>query len=170
MGLMHFSLSWFSRLFWRPRLAQPTRHGHSSLPGSRSRFEPSGYIPAFLARSRKPPPVRSGQLSPSMARQHQHRHHPGEKHVRISLVSEPNRRKGPCLRLGFLWCFSRGSAKQHCLVCPGIGMATSCNQNTPEGMLEQIATSQKLGGDGVIFSSSSSLTREFLQKLKTLRD
>jgi hypothetical protein len=55
-------------------------------------------------------------------------------------------------------------------VCPGIGMATSYNQNTPEGMLEQIATSQKLGGDGVVFSSSSSLTREFLQKLKTLRD
>jgi hypothetical protein len=58
--------------------------------------------------------------------------------------------------------------KGHCLVCPGIG--TSHNQNTPDGMVEQMAISRRLGGDGVVFFSSSSLTTDFLQKLKTTRD
>ena len=52
------------------------------------------------------------------------------------------------------------------LVCPGIGIGTSHNQNTPQGMLEQMDLSRKLGGDGVIFFSSSSLTPEFLKALK----
>jgi uncharacterized lipoprotein YddW (UPF0748 family) len=74
---------------------------------------------------------------------------------------------------GFFEKYSRRAieiGKRQCLVCPGIGIVTSHNQNTPEGMLEQIAISRKLGGDGVIFFSSSSLTTEFLQKLKTVRD
>jgi uncharacterized lipoprotein YddW (UPF0748 family) len=54
----------------------------------------------------------------------------------------------------------------HCRVCPGIGIGTSHNQNTPEGMLEQMKISQSLGADGVIFFSSSSLTGPFLEKLK----
>ena len=55
------------------------------------------------------------------------------------------------------------------LVCPGIGIGTSHNQNTPAGMLEQVALSDKLGADGVVFFSSSSLTAEFLAALKTVR-
>ena len=51
-------------------------------------------------------------------------------------------------------------------VCPGIGIGTSHNQNTPEGMLGQIETSRRLGADGVIFFSSSSLTEPFLAALR----
>jgi uncharacterized lipoprotein YddW (UPF0748 family) len=55
--------------------------------------------------------------------------------------------------------------KGHCLVCPGIG--TSHNQNTPDGMVEQMSISRRVGSDGVVFFSSSSLTADFLQELKT---
>jgi uncharacterized lipoprotein YddW (UPF0748 family) len=53
-----------------------------------------------------------------------------------------------------------------CQVCPGIGIGTSHNQNTPEGMIEQMRISKSLGADGVVFFSSSSLTAPFLEKLK----
>jgi uncharacterized lipoprotein YddW (UPF0748 family) len=53
-----------------------------------------------------------------------------------------------------------------CQVCPGIGIGTSHNQNTPEGMIDQIRTSKSQGADGVIFFSSSSLNGPFLEKLK----
>jgi len=52
------------------------------------------------------------------------------------------------------------------LVCPGIGLGTSHNQNTPEGMRGQIAASRRLGGDGFILFSSSSLTDPFLAALR----
>lgn len=55
------------------------------------------------------------------------------------------------------------------LVCPGIGIGTSHNQNTPAGMREQMNISQRLGGNGVIFFSSSSLTESFLQSLRSGR-
>jgi len=55
--------------------------------------------------------------------------------------------------------------KGHCQICPGIGIGTSHNQNTPEGMLEQLKISRNLGSDGVIFFSSGSLKSEFLTKL-----
>jgi uncharacterized lipoprotein YddW (UPF0748 family) len=55
------------------------------------------------------------------------------------------------------------------LVCPGIGIGTSHNQNTPAGMWEQMNISQRLGGNGVIFFSSSSLTESFLQSLRSGR-
>lgn len=55
------------------------------------------------------------------------------------------------------------------LVCPGIGIGTSHNQNTPAGMREQMDISQRLGGNGVIFFSSSSLTESFLQSLRSGR-
>lgn len=51
-------------------------------------------------------------------------------------------------------------------VCPGIGIGTSHNQNTPEGMLAQIETSRRLGAAGVVFFSSSSLTEPFLAALR----
>jgi uncharacterized lipoprotein YddW (UPF0748 family) len=57
--------------------------------------------------------------------------------------------------------------KGRCQVCPGIGIASSHNQNTPEGMIRQMKISQDCGADGVIFFSSGSLTAPFLEKLKT---
>ena len=59
--------------------------------------------------------------------------------------------------------------KGFCLVCPGIGIGTSHNQNTPEGMVEQMRMSQALGADGVVFFSGGSLSAPFLEKLKAGR-
>lgn len=59
-----------------------------------------------------------------------------------------------------------GSAGGRTLVCPGIGIGTSHNQNTPEGMLEEMRISKALGGDGVVYFSSSSLKAPFLEALK----
>jgi uncharacterized lipoprotein YddW (UPF0748 family) len=56
--------------------------------------------------------------------------------------------------------------KGRCQVCPGIGIGTSHNQNTPEGMIEQMRISSSLGADGVVFFSSSSLNQPFLEKLR----
>jgi len=55
------------------------------------------------------------------------------------------------------------------LVCPGIGIGTSHNQNTPEGMLREMEISERLGADGVIFFSSSSLAPDFLKILELTR-
>jgi uncharacterized lipoprotein YddW (UPF0748 family) len=55
--------------------------------------------------------------------------------------------------------------KGRTLVCPGIGIGTSHNRNTPEGMIEQMRISRALGAEGVVFFSSSSLTAPFLEKL-----
>ena len=59
--------------------------------------------------------------------------------------------------------------KGQCQVCPGIGIGSSHNQNTPEGMIEQMRISKSLGADGVVFFSSSSLTAPFIEKLKALK-
>jgi len=61
--------------------------------------------------------------------------------------------------------FGRG----HCQVCPGIGIGTSHNQNTPDGMIEQMKVSKALGADGVIFFSTNSLNEPFLEKLKAAK-
>jgi uncharacterized lipoprotein YddW (UPF0748 family) len=53
------------------------------------------------------------------------------------------------------------------LVCPGIGIGTSHNQNTPEGMIEEMRITKALKGDGVVYFSSSSLKQPFLDALKT---
>jgi uncharacterized lipoprotein YddW (UPF0748 family) len=60
-------------------------------------------------------------------------------------------------------------AKGRSLVCAGIGIGTSHNQNTPEGMLRQMDVSRELGADGVIFFSGSSLGEPFLAALKDRR-
>lgn len=57
------------------------------------------------------------------------------------------------------------AAQGRCLVCPGIGLATSHNQNTPEGMLAEMAKSRACGADGVVFFSGRSLKPAFLEKL-----
>ena len=54
-------------------------------------------------------------------------------------------------------------------VCPGIGIGTSHNQNTPEGMIEQMKISKKLKSDGVVYFSSSSLKQPFLDRLKAAK-
>jgi uncharacterized lipoprotein YddW (UPF0748 family) len=59
-----------------------------------------------------------------------------------------------------------GFAKGRTLVCPGIGIATSHNQNTPEGMLEEMRITKAAGADGVVYFSSSSLKEPFLEALK----
>lgn len=62
-----------------------------------------------------------------------------------------------------------GIGKGRALVCPGIGIGTSHNQNTPQGMVEQMRISGSLGADGVVFFSSSSLAPPFLERLKNER-
>jgi uncharacterized lipoprotein YddW (UPF0748 family) len=60
--------------------------------------------------------------------------------------------------------------KGRCQVCPGIGIGTSHNQNTPEGMIEQMKISKSFGADGVVYFSSSSLNQPFLEKLKASKN
>jgi uncharacterized lipoprotein YddW (UPF0748 family) len=57
----------------------------------------------------------------------------------------------------------------HAQVCIGIGIGTSHNQNTPEGMLQQIEITKKLKADGYIFFSSSSLIQDFLKALGDIK-
>lgn len=57
----------------------------------------------------------------------------------------------------------------HSQVCIGIGIGTSHNQNTPEGMLRQIKITKEQRADGFIFFSSSSLNQEFLRVLESVR-
>lgn len=59
--------------------------------------------------------------------------------------------------------------KGHTLVCPGIGIGTSHNQITPEGMIEEMRITKALKGDGVVYFSSTSLKQPFLDALKTLK-
>jgi uncharacterized lipoprotein YddW (UPF0748 family) len=59
-----------------------------------------------------------------------------------------------------------GYGRGRALVCPGIGIGTSHNQNTPEGMIEQMRISKALKADGVVYFSSSSLKPPFLDALK----
>jgi uncharacterized lipoprotein YddW (UPF0748 family) len=61
--------------------------------------------------------------------------------------------------------FGKGRA----LVCPGIGIGTSHNQNTPEGMIEQMRISKRLNSDGVVYFSSNSLNQPFLDRLKSAK-
>ena len=74
--------------------------------------------------------------------------------------------------IGFFEKYSRRAVEVgqgKCLVCPGIGIGTSHNQNTPDGMLAQMRLSERIGANGVVFFSSSSLTAEFLKTLKANR-
>jgi uncharacterized lipoprotein YddW (UPF0748 family) len=60
------------------------------------------------------------------------------------------------------------AGKGRCQVCAGIGIASSHNQNTPEGMIRQMKIAKDCGADGVIYFSSGSLTAPFLEKLKSV--
>jgi uncharacterized lipoprotein YddW (UPF0748 family) len=59
--------------------------------------------------------------------------------------------------------------KGRCHVCAGIGIGTSHNQNTVEGMMAQMTISRSSGADGVVFFSSSSLNAPFLDKLASAK-
>jgi uncharacterized lipoprotein YddW (UPF0748 family) len=59
--------------------------------------------------------------------------------------------------------------KGRALVCPGVGIGTSHNRNTPDGMIEQVRISRRLKSDGVVFFSSGSLDQPFLDRLKSGR-
>lgn len=57
------------------------------------------------------------------------------------------------------------------LMCPGIGVGSSSLYQwaTPESMIRQIAFCDSMNADGVVFFSSYSLDRLFLEKLEGLR-
>ncbi len=57
------------------------------------------------------------------------------------------------------------AGRGHCLVCAGIGLGSSHNRNTPEGMARQMKLARGLGADGVILFSGSSLGPAFLDGL-----
>lgn len=62
-----------------------------------------------------------------------------------------------------------GYAEGRTLVCPGIGIGTSHNQNTPEGVIEQMRITRDLRAAGVVFFSSSSLGPRFLDALEAVK-
>ncbi len=53
-----------------------------------------------------------------------------------------------------------------CLVCPGIGLRTSHNEITPEGLKAEVDVTFARGADGVIFFSGSSLKPELLERIR----
>ena len=60
-------------------------------------------------------------------------------------------------------------SRGHSQVCAGIGIGTSHNQNTADGMAEQMRIAASSGADGVVFFSSSSLNAPFLERLKSAK-
>jgi hypothetical protein len=59
------------------------------------------------------------------------------------------------------------AADGKCLVYPGIACRSSHNKNTPEGVVQEVIIAREEGADGVTFFSGTSLTDEFIDKLKT---
>ena len=58
------------------------------------------------------------------------------------------------------------AANGKCLVYPGIACHSSHNKNTPEGVAQEVIIAREEGADGVTFFSGTSLTEEFMDKLK----
>ena len=59
------------------------------------------------------------------------------------------------------------AANGNCLVYPGIGIRSSHNTNTPEGVVQEVIIAREEGADGVVFFFGSSLTDEYMDKLKS---
>jgi uncharacterized lipoprotein YddW (UPF0748 family) len=57
-------------------------------------------------------------------------------------------------------------ANGKCLVYSGIGIRSSHNNNTPEGVVQEVIIAREEGADGVVFFFGSTLTDEFMDKLK----
>ncbi|MBM3295775.1 MAG: hypothetical protein FJY82_14845 [Candidatus Aminicenantes bacterium] len=75
--------------------------------------------------------------------------------------------------IGFFEKYARQAAeigRGRTIVCPGIGIGTSHNQNTPEGIMAEVNISRRVGAQGVVFFSSSSLREPFLAALAKDRD
>ena len=58
-------------------------------------------------------------------------------------------------------------AKGNCQVYAGVACMSSHNQNTPDGVIREIAIAREEGAGGVVFFSGSSFTREFMDRLQT---
>ncbi|MEA1896363.1 MAG: family 10 glycosylhydrolase [Bacteroidota bacterium] len=54
-----------------------------------------------------------------------------------------------------------------CLIYPGIACHSSHNKNTPEGVVQEVIITREEGADGVTIFSGTSLTDEFIIKLKS---
>jgi uncharacterized lipoprotein YddW (UPF0748 family) len=57
-------------------------------------------------------------------------------------------------------------ANGKCLVYSGIGIRSSHNINTPEGVVQEVKIAREEGADGVVFFFGSTLTDEYMDKLK----
>ena len=58
-------------------------------------------------------------------------------------------------------------ANGKCLVFSGIGIRSSHNTNTPEGVVQEVIIAREENADGVVFFFGSTLTDEFMDKLKS---
>ena len=58
-------------------------------------------------------------------------------------------------------------ANGKCMVFSGIGIRSAHNDNTPEGVVQEVKIAREEGADGVVFFFASSLTDEFMDKLKS---
>ena len=58
-------------------------------------------------------------------------------------------------------------ANGKCMVYSGIGIRSSHNKNTPEGVVQEVKIAREEGADGVVFFFGSTLTNEFMDKLKS---
>ena len=56
-------------------------------------------------------------------------------------------------------------ADGNCQVYAGVACLSSHNQNTPDGVVQEVAIAREEGAGGVVFFSGSSLTREFMDRL-----
>jgi uncharacterized lipoprotein YddW (UPF0748 family) len=59
------------------------------------------------------------------------------------------------------------AANGKCKVYSGIGIRSSHNKNTPEGVVQEVKIAREEGADGVVFFFGSTLTSEFMDKLKS---
>jgi uncharacterized lipoprotein YddW (UPF0748 family) len=57
-------------------------------------------------------------------------------------------------------------ARGRSAVCAGIGIGTAHNQNTPQGVLRQVAIARRLALQGFVLFSSSSFKEEFIARLR----
>jgi uncharacterized lipoprotein YddW (UPF0748 family) len=57
-------------------------------------------------------------------------------------------------------------ARGKCLVYSGIGIRSSHNINTPEGVVQEVKLAREEGADGVVFFFGTTLTDKFINKLK----
>jgi len=58
------------------------------------------------------------------------------------------------------------TAGGQCLIYPGIAIVTSHAENTPEGLVEQVRISRRVGAHGLVFFGAGKLKGEFIDKLK----